>query len=174
MIESVRDIPRIQSMLDATSQSETSTSKVTEDDVEGKVASDGVDFEKVPAPSKDERFVVEARAAICSVLDENFTGPAALAESYRAFDELMVKPKPALEPTAEPTAESVDAEPAAAAEGEVPEGEPVPEGEAVPEGEPAPAVDDAPKPEADEDEEEDAEPEPEVELTLEDLSLIHI
>ena len=168
MIESVRDIPRIQSMLDATSQSETSTSKVTEDDVEGKVASDGVDFEKVPAPSKDERFVVEARAAICSVLDENFTGPAALAESYRAFDELMVKPEPALEPTPEPSAESVDAEPAAAAEGEVPEGEPVPEGEAVPEGEPAPAVDDAPKPEADEDEEEDAEPEPEVELTLED------
>ena len=96
MVESVRDIPQIRAMLEATSQSETSTSAdAGEGDAD--VIAVSVDFEKVPAPSADESFVVEARSAIVAIVDENFTGPVALAESYRAFDELMVKPEP--EPT---------------------------------------------------------------------------
>ena len=92
MVESVRDIPQIRAMLEATSQSETSTSAdAGEGDAD--VVAVSVDFEKVPAPSADEPFVVEARSAIVAIVDENFTGPVALAESYRAFDELMVKPE---------------------------------------------------------------------------------
>ena len=92
MVESVRDIPSA-AVLEATSQSETPTSAdAGEGDAD--VVAVSVDFEKVPAPSADEPFVVEARSAIVAIVDENFIGPVALAESYRAFDELMVKPEP--------------------------------------------------------------------------------
>ena len=163
MVESVRDIPQIRAMLEATSQSETSTSADAAIPGDADVIAVSVDFEKVPAPSADESFVVEARSAIVAIVDENFTGPVALAESYRAFDELMVKPEP--EPTPDSEADlnpsvdgGADAEPAAAAEGE-----------ALASADAA-AEDAAPKPEGGdgEEEEEEAEPEAEVELTLED------
>ena len=163
MVESVRDIPQIRAMLEATSQSETSTSADAALPGDADVIAVSVDFEKVPAPSADESFVVEARSAIVAIVDENFTGPVALAESYRAFDELMVKPEP--EPTPDSEADlnpsvdgGADAEPAAAAEGE-----------ALASADAA-AEDAAPKPEGGdgEEEEEEAEPEAEVELTLED------
>ena len=176
MVESVRDIPQIRAMLEATSQSETSTSAdAGEGDAD--VVAVSVDFEKVPAPSADEPFVVEARSAIVAIVDENFIGPVALAESYRAFDELMVKPEPTPTPDSEPDLNpSVDG--GAGADGDA---DPSAEGEALAptdaaDSEAAPdaagvAEDAPPKPEGgdgEDEEEEEAEPEAEVELTLED------
>ena len=176
MVESVRDIPQIRAMLEATSQSETPTSAdAGEGDAD--VVAVSVDFEKVPAPSADEPFVVEARSAIVAIVDENFIGPVALAESYRAFDELMVKPEPTPTPDSEPDLNpSVDG--GAGADGDA---DPSAEGEALAptdaaDSEAAPdaagvAEDAPPKPEGgdgEDEEEEEAEPEAEVELTLED------
>ena len=176
MVESVRDIPQIRAMLEATSQSETPTSAdAGEGDAD--VVAVSVDFEKVPAPSADEPFVVEARSAIVAIVDENFIGPVALAESYRAFDELMVKPEPTPTPDSEPDLNpSVDG--GAGAGGDA---DPSAEGEALAptdaaDSEAAPdaagvAEDAPPKPEGgdgEDEEEEEAEPEAEVELTLED------
>ena len=176
MVESVRDIPQIRAMLEATSQSETPTSAdAGEGDAD--VVAVSVDFKKVPAPSADEPFVVEARSAIVAIVDENFIGPVALAESYRAFDELMVKPEPTPTPDSEPDLNpSVDG--GAGAGGDA---DPSAEGEALAptdaaDSEAAPdaagvAEDAPPKPEGgdgEDEEEEEAEPEAEVELTLED------
>ena len=176
MVESVRDIPQICAMLEATSQSETPTSAdAGEGDAD--VVAVSVDFKKVPAPSADEPFVVEARSAIVAIVDENFIGPVALAESYRAFDELMVKPEPTPTPDSEPDLNpSVDG--GAGAGGDA---DPSAEGEALAptdaaDSEAAPdaagvAEDAPPKPEGgdgEDEEEEEAEPEAEVELTLED------
>ena len=176
MVESVRDIPQIRAMLEATSQSETPTSAdAGEGDAD--VVAVSVDFEKVPAPSADEPFVVEARSAIVAIVDENFIGPVALAESYRAFDELMVKPEPTPTPDSEPdlnpsvdggAGAGDDADPSA--EGEALGPADAADSEAAPDA--AGVAEDAPpKPEGgdgEDEEEEEAEPEAEVELTLED------
>ena len=176
MVESVRDIPQIRAMLEATSQSETPTSAdAGEGDAD--VVAVSVDFEKVPAPSADEPFVVEARSAIVAIVDENFIGPVALAESYRAFDELMVKPEPTPTPDSEPdlnpsvdggAGAGDDADPSA--EGEALAPTDAADSEAAPDA--AGVAEDAPpKPEGgdgEDEEEEEAEPEAEVELTLED------
>ena len=176
MVESVRDIPQIRAMLEATSQSETSTSAdAGEGDAD--VVAVSVDFEKVPAPSADEPFVVEARSAIVAIVDENFTGPVALAESYRAFDELMVKPEPTPTPDSEPDLNpsvdggaNADGDADPSAEGEALAPAEAPDVEAAPDAAGASSSDAAPKPEGGdgEEEEEEAEPEAEVELTLED------
>ena len=61
------------------------------DDARAETDEFGIQKRVVPTPARDEPFVVEARAAIAQVLEENFPGPRALAERFAAFEELMEK-----------------------------------------------------------------------------------
>ena len=75
------------------------------EDVGSKMASSGIGddaaVETMPTPSADEPCIVEARAAVKAILEENFIGPRELARQFRQFAELMAPPEPEPEVVAE-------------------------------------------------------------------------